>query len=1022
MEYTPQYAQAVADMWNRSQESWGGGSRIRSADGVKRELQNAGNLMVFLAVDGEEVVGYCSFSQYQHDEGALYVPLLNVRPDYHGRKVGRDLILKAVETTVEMGWPRLDLFTWAGNTKAVPMYKKTGFFWEKKEDSVHLMNFIPAVLMTDALRPSLERLDWYADSKRKLDIRPDGRSENGFDYFEYAWEKDGTSLRVEFEKTGRGISLIETGEYAIHTEIDDHDLVFGSRYPVRYRIRNKTGEPLECTIRGRHDKTIQFALEQNVRVADTVVIEGEFELLPIQEDQSDWRTHPAVVSDWTINGRHAELRTGIAPKFPARVKLDVKNQEQYIGAGEEAFLTFENNFKEPAVFELEFPPSEFIQFENPCISIRIPAKGKAAVTVPYLLKDFGIFSENVVIKAIAEGSEPVSFTARIWGVFKGNTGRYGGDIVDHWVAVNGPYTMGLNKNNNELWTSHFQRSHHTSWTFPRIGKPFSPEFSKKKAEEVRFYPHGDAMVLEADYRSEDFPGMAFTAFSRLNASGIVERYFEVRNASVSVDSGGESLCLIDGFYHHSEGLVLPYDGRYYDLLDRFAAQYDDWDINRISENWLFSRNEKLSHGFCWEPSAKLVKMEWHFGVEYELGGLAAGETVRTASTFLAIGTFPDWWDFRSFARKRRDPVQPLLQDHLELSVNGGNPFIVQDADVNIKQHRNQPLAGEMTLSLPETAPEVFHKTFNRDDALHSAVFPLKSFVPGSIEPVRMRFETEELSIERGTVLIPVGLAPVQQEIRQGEGGPYRCSNGTLTIEASPAFGAGLHSLRHNGEEWLDSSYPEAGPRSWWNPWHGGISASVQGISPLSMQDESRSAAFASLTDNRGNEWSGIELHTHIEKHERYRGLELTLFALLLPGAPVLCCVTRLTNRTEMAHNSFQSTINSFLLPGESLEQGWMEKDNGTRYRCGKAGAEIESDGVIRLGSDNRSAALHALNRYPGSKAWMYTNNLVIHHRVSQSSLMPAESMVWAAPVFYTFAGTPLSYTDMRALAEITFGG
>ncbi|MFD0960511.1 hypothetical protein [Paenibacillus chungangensis] len=59
-----------------------------------------------------------------------------------------------------MGWPRLDLFTWAGNTKAVPLYKKCGFFWEKKDDSVHLMNFIPTVLQTEALLPSLERLDW----------------------------------------------------------------------------------------------------------------------------------------------------------------------------------------------------------------------------------------------------------------------------------------------------------------------------------------------------------------------------------------------------------------------------------------------------------------------------------------------------------------------------------------------------------------------------------------------------------------------------------------------------------------------------------------------------------------------------------------------------------------------------------------------------------------------------------------------------------------------------------------------
>ncbi len=124
VEYNHSYAAAVADMWNRSMESWGGGHSRRTPESVIQDMDSTINLHVFLAMDGEEVVGFCSFSHYQLDEGALYVPLLNVRPDYHNRKVGKALILHAVAKTVELGWPRLDLFTWAGNTKAVPMYKK----------------------------------------------------------------------------------------------------------------------------------------------------------------------------------------------------------------------------------------------------------------------------------------------------------------------------------------------------------------------------------------------------------------------------------------------------------------------------------------------------------------------------------------------------------------------------------------------------------------------------------------------------------------------------------------------------------------------------------------------------------------------------------------------------------------------------------------------------------------------------------------------------------------------------------
>ncbi|WP_199624379.1 GNAT family N-acetyltransferase [Paenibacillus alkalitolerans] len=1022
VEYEPKYAQAVADMWNASWESWGGGNRIRSAESVAREMENAGNLKVFLAVHGDEVVGFCSFSHYKQDEGALYVPLLNVRPDYHGRKVGKSLIIRAVQTTVEMGWPRLDLFTWAGNTKAVPMYKKCGFFWEKKDDSVHLMNFIPTVLQTEALQPYLKHIDWYADSRLNPEIRPDGRSENGFDYFEYVWAKNNISLRVEFEKTGRGLRLIETDDFSIHTEIEDHDLVFGSRYPVRYVIRNKTGEPLVCTIRGRDDKNIRFSMNETVQVDDTVTVEGEFELEPMPEEQSDWKTHPAVASEWSINGRKAEFRTGIAPKFPAKVKLEVTGHEQYIGTTEEAFITFENNYKQPAKFEFDLPSARFAEFANTRISVRIPAKGRASVKLPYTLRDFGLYSEDVEMKAVPESGAPVTFTRNLHGMFKGNSGRYGGAAGDHWVAVNGPYTVGLNKVNNHFWTSHFKGGPHTWWTSPKIGKPYSQEFSKKKAESVKIYPDGDAMVLEAEYRSDEFPGVAFTAVARLNANGIVERYFEVRSeSSARGEHGEDDLYLIDGFIHEPNRLVLPYDGHYYDLEERYSSDYEDWDLDRISENWLFSRGKELPLGICWQPDGKLVKSEWHLGIEHRLGRAADGDAVRTSSVFLTIGTYSDWWDFRSCAVKRREPVRPLLRDHIELCAKDRNPFVDEDAALELRQHRNQPLDGAMSLSSPSGSLGPIHGEYRREEALFSSEYPIAGVRSGTIEPVRMKFNAGHVRFERSAVIIPVSATAVEREVVQGIAGEtYRCSNGPLSIEASPSFGAALYSLTFNGEEWLDSSYPEPGPRSWWNPWLGGISASVQGISPLSLQEERRSAEFVSQTDNLGNVWSGIALRTRIEKHREKRGIELTLFMLLLPGAPVLCCVTRVTNRTGLSFARFESTTSAFFRTGSTASGGWMETENGIRYGCGKIGMHIDSEGVIRLGSDERSHILHAVNRFPGSHAWMYTNNLVVNHGTSQSVPMADGEVVWGTPVFFAFASEPCTYRELRGMAEIRF--
>lgn len=166
------------------------------------------------------------------------------------------LVLNAVRKTIELGWPRLDLFTWPGNTKAVPLYKKCGFFWEKRDDTTHLMNFIPTVLKTEAISEFFETADWYEDSIRSIEIKPDGRQENKFDYFEYSWEKDGRKLKVEFERTGRGMRLIETDDYLVSATVQDHELIFGRDYKVVYEIVNKSGKPLNVAIRGKEGKCL----------------------------------------------------------------------------------------------------------------------------------------------------------------------------------------------------------------------------------------------------------------------------------------------------------------------------------------------------------------------------------------------------------------------------------------------------------------------------------------------------------------------------------------------------------------------------------------------------------------------------------------------------------------------------------------------------------------------------------------------------------------------------------------------
>ncbi|KGP85114.1 MULTISPECIES: GNAT family N-acetyltransferase [unclassified Paenibacillus] len=1029
IEYDPSFAAAVADMWNRSNESWGGGTNQRTEDTVRREMETSSNLHVFLAVHETEVVGFCSFAHYRYDENALYVPLLNVRPDYHGYKVGRNLILNAVRKTVEAGWPRLDLFTWAGNTKAVPMYKKCGFFWEKKDDNVHLMNFIPTILQTEALAPYFEELDWYADSTRELVIEPDGRRVRGFDFFDYSWKKGDVSLRAKFEKSGRGLTALETPDYEISTEIDDHDLVFGSAYKVRYRITNRSTSELKFEIKGQDNKNIRFALDvaRTVASGETVIVEGEFHLDPVQEEQSQNKTHPVVTSTWLIGGRKAEFRIGVAPKFPAKINTALPVKELYTGIPAELYLNVENNFDSEAEFTFDLPEDAFLEWTEPSVRFTVPSKGKASVPVTFTLRSYGFYSREVEVTAVPTDRQAVSFTTKLSVLMKGTQGRYGGENGDQWVAVNGAFSLHMSKQENNMWIEYPGSVHTFWWTYPKLGKPFAEEFSKKKPREVKIYSEGENQVLEALYVSEDFPGLEIKSVAKLSANGIAEFHHEIGNTrSTELE---EDMFLMTNFGFFGNRLILPYQGRYVDMGDAYSGDPSHWDSSQITENWLFCKEEYGACGIYWDPSLKLLRPEHTLGLQHELGRIPAGAVVRTKATVFALNTFAKWHDFRAFARKQPITVVPTLDNHLELELGGGNPFAQDVLTAELIERKMVPLAGQLELyvqngSTPEHVAADMELT--REQDLRSAKLEFSPEGKDATEErdlgwkVRAVYRGEDRIHERTALWYPQTGTAVDCVIEEGPAGPvYTVSNGVISMAAAPGFGSVVHSLKYQGEEWLDSTYPEAAPRSWWNPWYGGLGVGIPGMNGFSRQLEQRSAAWTERKDEFGNVWKGIQITTRIEKHEANRGITVQQHYLMLPGIPVLCEMHSVTNDSGLALD-YSLAEEHFFKPSPVFADGWLEHPEQGRYPLGKVDAYLQSKGFLRMGAVSRKDMLHAVNRYPNQNAAGFVNNVVLGHSVYHNLPLLNGETVWTEPTYLILGQIPLNPEDVRGLLQLDF--
>lgn len=1031
VEYTPAYASSIADMWNRSRESWGGNRDIRTEQSVLQEHASSINLHTFLAVDGDEdeVVGYCSFSEYSEDENTMYVPLLNVRPDYHGKRVGRSLIQKAVETTVARGCPRLDLFTWAGNTKAVPMYKKCGFFWEKMDDATHLMNFIPTVLQTEALAPYMEQFDWYADGKRDLSIQPDGERINGFEHYTYSWAKEGRTLRVEFEKSGRGIRLVETDDYLIYAEIEHHNLVFGRSYPVRYVIDNKSGIPLHCDIGGMDDKNIRFSLERSVKVNGRTVIEGEFFVGAIEEDQSHWKTCPAVTAEVRINGRSMRLRTGIMPKFPVKLSWVKANDSHVLHSRNELYLIVENQFRETVRFTVRMPGDNgMIAWEQSQFELTLPAEGKTSLTVGYELLRFGLLETELEVQAEPDDGPSIDFARKLHVLFKGPSGMFAGETESEWMIVSGLFSVHLRKSDNEMWTHHPHDCYGTWWMYPRLGRPFSAEFSKKRAKQVNLFREDDTMVLQAVYDSGEYAPIQLLYTARLEPSGLVERYFEVEHvpgAGVGSEAGSSvEIELLDPVFHSFSHGIIPYEGQYIELKGGYADANDLWDISRLSENWMFTDGDMITRGFMWHPSLKLIQSNWHFAFEHAIGILEPGARVRTPSVYVAIGTFADWYEFRSYAVKRRDEPKPALSDHLELTVGEHNPFVLGAYNVRLSERKKQPIAGHLALTSQKGFFAETGRTYTEADQKHQVELAVSSKPPvGSIDVVRMRYTSATLIADRSKVVIPVesDTHQVRRTLeRQQDADVLVCDNGTLRIAANPTFGGVLHSLEYGGREWLDTSYPEPGPKSWWNPWCGGIGVELQDMSAFSMLEETRKADFAELSDSAGNTWAGIRITTPIERHEKLKGLLVEQYYMLLPGAPVLCCTNRVVNRTGKPLIGYNCTTNGFMKPADSLFDSWIRGKGETVYRSGESRNNIPSEGVNRFGADNGQTRLHVVTNPAQTYAGAFSNNAIMNWYNGGGLRLPDGGEAMTAPVFLLFHDADLTIEQLRDLAAIHF--
>ncbi|WP_442599739.1 GNAT family N-acetyltransferase [Neobacillus sp. D3-1R] len=1016
VQYHEGLAKGIAKMWNLSRDGWGGDTRVMTEEQVKKKEANSDNIVLYLAVNGEEVVGYCGLSEYKEDTGSLYIPLLNVRPDYHGQKIGKKLVLKAIEKTIELGWPRLDLYTWPGNTKAVPLYKKCGFFWEDRDNTTHLMNFIPQIMNTPLLAPVFKELDWYGSSVRKIEVKPDGIKQNGFTFYEYEWKKDHTFARVQMERTGRGISLIETDEYLLQIQLNDHELIENTKQTFQIKLLNKTNTPITFKASGSGHDRIEYCIEAEAEVIDEAVLTSEM-LVKSGDEPNPWRTHPVVSVKVSLDGRECELKLGVFPEQPAKIKASYIGNVCPLNKMTTIELEVKNNFRDDAEYLILLPENDQIIFEENELAVMVAGKGQKTLSIPITVKKHGFFNPQLHVKARRMDGTKLAFEQKISIAFKGIGERFGGESLDYWHIYNGLSQVNVRKRDLIMTIGKNTATKQPFAILPaRLGKPYANEFTKKNPESVTWEVEASSILLTIHLASDEMEGIQVIKKVQLFADGIVNYWIEVKNQG---SAAYETVALCLPIYHELRQTYFPLNDKIVYFSENRPLEFGDIQPSSISGNWYFSENVHPI-GVSWSPSCNAAPEGWQFVIEDELGSLQPGECKETNKLFVSFGTFTNWEEFVTVATN--NDVIKKLDSCNELSVELNDIVVNSDSNLSLSlnTYRNSYLDGNLTVSVNENEMYKTHIDADEEKTSHSFELPLKTIEPLGV--LKGTFKARGMTTNIEEIVISPTNTSIKHHIAESDSfQTVSVSNGCITLKAAPDFYPGLYSMDVNGSEWMDHSFPHTTAKSWWNPWVGGMKTIPSDLTTFSLLKEKTTSQFIEKVDQQGNKWSGLSLVTEINEHAGWKGVHFVQYYLMLPGVPVLTSFIEVL-QTGGKNLHFENWVTDLFVGGEDLTNLFIainRNEQTKQYHAGVQEVPIHIDLDSYLSSTSKGDHFYFVPSLYSEGAEVYTNKEAVQVLSTQPSI-PGENSNRTAPFFLVFDKRILTTNLLQKLRKIQF--
>ena len=941
-------AEGLAKLMNESEEGWPGGLTggiPYTAERAREWIERSRCFAPLVAELDGEIVGICTVTEHFSEKDAAYVDFLNVHPRHRGKGIGKALLLASIEETVKIGRKRLDLHTWGGNLLAVPLYKKTGFFWVPKTD-VYMQNYMPAILTHPLTSKFLEKHDllhpkWYKHFIREITQREDDFREKGMKVFPYEFEVNGKRMRVLVDREAREIMGIETPELAVECWVEEQEAPAGFPQEIKWRVENRGEEEIRCALFVQPDPEIRILKfpKSSFRVPpkEEVEVRAVFEPDVMAEKRYEDERSRKIASNLVMGDLLIPLAAGVRIRQPVEVSIDPFPFSCYPGTDSLVTINLRSFLKEKANISLllSHPKEIEVDYERSCEINPLGFSGiKARIRVS---KDREAGAYPLVLRASvrARGREvktrPKKFHVRILEpasvvvATEGNEHQLIGENMTTRLIFNlrRGGTMGVVDKGSGLLLANTLRV--------GIGPPFWPSEFDMKNFNARFekIPSGYRITLSAN--SDKFEGLTLLKeVIMYGGSHLIRiRHGFINNSAKDMKFKLQSRNWVN-FWGSTYNIPLrgvvvrsPAIEGDFPYWDRDLPKKPDY----LWERWVcFEFPEKnVSFGVLWgkveENEFGGGKVNFVFDVKLEPFSIAWLEPF-----YFYVGpggwrTVRELWKSIYEGKIEPEPYEDVSEGFF---VNvSTSPVLIEGAtDLKIRVYslRMRKYDGRLTLLLPEGwKSEKNEFSFENLTLGDEKVFTTRissERPPGAYKgEITLSLPETDLKFEVPLILIgDSGKVKVKEILDEGKKS-YLIDNGYLKFKASPEYGGILYSIKdENGVEHLLSPFPEVTTFSWLGEWLGGI-----GLNGWVERNEwhwtfHRERWRAKVLNV--NEWTGVKMwfDPEREEHRSLWGLRFSISYLTKPLSRILLVVPRVENMSE-ASRTFEMLLGFFLQVG-----------------------------------------------------------------------------------------------------------